>query len=185
VTGASPGPSTSSPPDGRWRAALWLAVRSAAWAVLVPGVVAGYVPWRYFGVSQVSLRLARPADALGVLTAGLGAVLLGACIAEFARSGRGTLSPVDAPTRLVVRGLYRRVRNPMYLSVSAILLGECLLTRSLALLFYWAVWFAGVNLFVIGYEEPALRRRFGPAYDAYARAVGRWLPRIRSSPLPR
>lgn len=168
----------SSPGDAPGGPSLWLAVRSVVWTVLVPGVVAGYVPWRYFGVAKMSVHLARPADVLGLLTAGVGVALLGACIAEFARTGRGTLSPVDAPTRLVVRGLYRLVRNPMYLSVSAILLGECFLTRSLALLLYWAVWFAGVNLFVIGYEEPALRRRFGPAYEAYTREVGRWVPRV-------
>ena len=80
---------------------------------------------------------------------------------EFARSGRGTLSPVDPPRHLVVRGLYDYVRNPMYLSVTAILLGEVLLTRSRALAIYWAVWFAVVNLFVIAYEEPWLRAQFG------------------------
>jgi protein-S-isoprenylcysteine O-methyltransferase Ste14 len=68
----------------------------------------------------------------------------------------------------------------MYLSVTTIILGEALLARSLALLFYWAVWFVAANLFVIGYEEPALRRRFGRSYDLYARQVGRWLPRFRS-----
>jgi protein-S-isoprenylcysteine O-methyltransferase Ste14 len=66
----------------------------------------------------------------------------------------------------------------MYLSVTAILLGEVLLTRSAALAAYWAAWFAGANLFVIAYEEPSLRRRFGPSYDEYARRVGRWLPRL-------
>ena len=95
---------------------------------------------------------------------------------EFARSGRGTLSPVDPPRHLVVRGLYRYVRNPMYLSVTAIVLGEVPLTRSSALAIYWAVWFACVNLFVIGYEEPTLRRQFGASYEEYARRVGRWLP---------
>ena len=94
--------------------------------------------------------------------------LLGACVVEFARSGRGTLSPVDPPRHLVVRGLYRYVRNPMYLSVTAILLGEVLLTRSSALAIYWAVWFAVVNLFVIAYEEPWLRGRFGDSYAEYA-----------------
>ena len=67
----------------------------------------------------------------------------------------------------------------MYLSVTVIVLGEVLLTRSQALLIYWALWFVGVNLFVIGYEEPTLRNRFGAAYDRYTQAVGRWLPRFR------
>ena len=107
-------------------------------------------------------------------------MLLGACILEFARSGRGTLSPVDPPRHLVVRGLYRYVRNPMYLSVTAIVLGEVLLSRSTALAVYWAIWFACVNLFVVGYEEPTLRRQFGASYDEYAGQVGRWIPRPRT-----
>jgi protein-S-isoprenylcysteine O-methyltransferase Ste14 len=114
---------------------------------------------------------------LGLAAIGIGVVLLGTCIWEFARRGRGTLAPVDPPTTLVVQGLYRYVRNPMYLSVTMIVLGEALLTGSRALLAYWAVWFLAVNLFVIGYEEPTLRRRFGPAYDRYRATVGRWLPR--------
>jgi protein-S-isoprenylcysteine O-methyltransferase Ste14 len=117
---------------------------------------------------------------LGLAAIGIGIVLLGACIWEFARRGRGTLAPVDPPRELVVQGLYRYVRNPMYLSVTAIVLGEVLLTGSRPLLVYWAIWFVAVNLFVIGYEEPTLRRRFGPAYDRYRGTVGRWLPHLRS-----
>jgi len=109
----------------------------------------------------------------------LGASLLGACIWEFARRGRGTLSPVDPPTELVVRGLYRYVRNPMYLSVTAIVLGEVLLTRSRGLLAYWAIWFAAVNVFVMAYEEPTLRDQFGGSYDQYTKAVWRWIPSNR------
>jgi protein-S-isoprenylcysteine O-methyltransferase Ste14 len=146
---------------------------------LLPGFVAGYVPWRFFDLAGTRLALTSPAQVLGFLCVALGAVLLAACILEFARSGRGTLSPVDPPRQLVVRGLYRYVRNPMYLGVTAILLGESLWSRSWALGVYWAVWFLGANLFVIGYEEPTLRRRFGASYDAYARNVGRWLPRFR------
>ncbi len=76
-------------------------------------------------------------------------------------------------------GLYRYVRNPMYLSVATILLGELLLTRSTGLLIFAAVWFVIVNLFVIGYEEPYLRRRFGASYERYVASVRRWLPRFR------
>jgi protein-S-isoprenylcysteine O-methyltransferase Ste14 len=79
----------------------------------------------------------------------------------------------------VVRGLYRYVRNPMYVGVSAIVLGEALLMRSSALLLYWAGFFTLANLFVLLYEEPALRRRFGPSYDAYKKRVGRWIPTLR------
>jgi protein-S-isoprenylcysteine O-methyltransferase Ste14 len=160
--------------------AMWLAVRSLAWTALLPGMLAGYIPWRFFGLAHVQLQLRSPVHLLGLLCIASGTVLLGTCIWEFARTGRGTLAPVDAPRELVVRGLYRYVRNPMYLSVTLIVLGECLLTWSRPLLVYWAVWFGAANLFVIAYEEPALRRRFGVAYDRYTKAVGRWLPRFRS-----
>jgi len=109
----------------------------------------------------------------------MGITLLAACIVEFARSGRGTLSPADPPKHLVVRGLYRYVRNPMYLSVTTIVLSEVLLTQSGPLLTYWVIWFVAVNLFVIGYEEPYLRAQFGESYDAYTRQVGRWIPTFR------
>jgi protein-S-isoprenylcysteine O-methyltransferase Ste14 len=154
-----------------------LALRSLFWTIAFPGTFAGYIPWRYFGVSQVRLDFTNPLHLLGLLLVAMGVVLLGACIWEFARRGRGTLSPVDPPKELVVHGLYRYVRNPMYLSVSAIALGEALLARSTALFLYWVIFFALVNLFVIGYEEPTLRRQFGESYDRYTQRVGRWLPR--------
>jgi protein-S-isoprenylcysteine O-methyltransferase Ste14 len=159
---------------------IWLGFRSILWAVLFPGLIAVYVPWRYFGLAYVQIQLANPLHIPGLLFIVIGVALLFACIWEFARSGRGTLAPVDPPKTLVVRGLYRYVRNPMYLSVTLILIGELMLTRSLALLAYFAIWFAAVNLFVIGYEEPTLRRQFGDSYDRYAKAVGRWIPKFRS-----
>jgi protein-S-isoprenylcysteine O-methyltransferase Ste14 len=147
---------------------------------MLPGFLAGYVPWRFFGLAHVHLHLRNPVHLLGLVCNGLGVGLLVACIWEFARSGRGTLAPVDPPSHLVVRGLYRYVRNPMYLSVTTIVLGEVLLTRSLGLLIYWAIWFAAVNLFVIAYEEPTLRRQFGASYERYTQAVRRWIPTFRS-----
>ena len=156
---------------------LLLALRSLLWVILLPGFFAGYLPWAFFGLREVRLDPARPLHWLGVLTIGFGVVLLIACVVEFARRGRGTLSPVDPPRRLVVEGLYRHVRNPMYLSVTVIVLGEVVLTGSKGLLTYWIVWFAWVNLFVMGYEEPTLRRQFGRDYEHYAAAVRRWLPR--------
>jgi len=158
-----------------------LALRSLLWTVLLPGLFAGYLPWRYFGLAQVQLSVESPRHLLGLALAGIGSAVLFTCIWEFARSGRGTLSPVDPPRDLVVRGLYRYVRNPMYLSVTTIVLGEVLLTGSRPLLVYWAIWFAAVNLFVIGYEEPTLRRQFGESYARYTRAVPRWLPRFRTT----
>lgn len=98
--------------------------------------MAGYVPWRFFGLGQVRLRLENPLMMLGLIGIGLGTGLLTACIWEFARSGRGTLAPVDPPRELVARGLYRYVRNRLYLSVTLIVLGELLLTGSGALFVY-------------------------------------------------
>jgi protein-S-isoprenylcysteine O-methyltransferase Ste14 len=167
--------------NSRLASSLWLGARSLLWIVLLPGMVAGYVPWRFFRLGSVQPDFGNPTQLLGLLGVGAGAALLGMSVWEFASSGRGTLSPVDPPQELVVRGLYRYVRNPMYLGVTTILLGEALLGRSRGLLIYWAAWFALANLFVMLYEEPALRRRFGPSYDEYARRVSRWLPLVRRS----
>jgi protein-S-isoprenylcysteine O-methyltransferase Ste14 len=166
--------------DVRAWSSVWLAARSLLWTIVLPGFFAGYVPWRFFGLGRLRVDMFRATHVLGLLCIGLGAVLLATCIFEFARSGRGTLSPVDPPRQLVVRGLYRYVRNPMYLSVTIVVLGEALLTQSWTLGVYWAIWFLGANLFVIGYEEPTLRRRFGVSYDEYTLRVGRWIPNFRS-----
>ena len=157
----------------RW----FLAVRSVLWTILLPGTVAGYIPWRFFGLAHTRISLTNPLDLLATLVIGAGVTLLGVCIWEFFSSGRGTLSPVDPPRELVVQGLYRYVRNPMYLAVSTIVLGEALLARSTTLLLYWAVFFTAANLFVLLYEEPTLRRQFGESYERYTQTVGRWLPR--------
>jgi protein-S-isoprenylcysteine O-methyltransferase Ste14 len=154
-----------------------LALRSLLWTVLFPGVVAGYVPWRFFGVGAAARAEPSAVGVVGWVVIAAGAALLAACIVEFAMSGRGTLSPADPPRELVVRGLYRYVRNPMYLAVGTILLGEVLITRSLALALYAGAFFVAANVFVMGYEEPWLRRRFGASYEAYAGSVQRWLPR--------
>ena len=159
---------------------LLLVLRSLLWAILLPGVVAGLVPWYYFGLRDARIDWSSPFHIAGVICVAAGTMLLAACIFEFARTGRGTLSPVDPPRQLVVRGLYRYVRNPMYLSVTVILLGEVILTRSRGLVQWWAIWFIFVNLFILGYEEPALRRQFGASYEAYARSVGRWIPTRRT-----
>src|SRR5688572_5108746 len=127
---------------------FWLAVRSITWALLLPGFFAGYIPWRYFGLSDVHWSPEVPALYLGAVLVAAGVALLVACIWEFARRGRGTLSPADPPKELVVQGLYRYVRNPMYLAVSLIVIGEHMLTHSWPLLVYWIVWFVIVNVFV-------------------------------------
>jgi protein-S-isoprenylcysteine O-methyltransferase Ste14 len=157
---------------------MWLLLRALFWTLAFPGVFACYVPWRYFGVREARIDVSDPRQWLGMLAIAAGTILLLACIWEFAKRGRGTLSPADPPRHLVVSGLYRFVRNPMYLSVTSIVLGQVLLTSSRPLLLYWLAWFTVVNLFVIGYEEPALRRQFADEYERYRRHVGRWIPRL-------
>ncbi len=158
---------------------LGLALRSLVWTLLLPGFFAGYLPWRYFGVRDAVLDLGDPLHwmSLAMIVAGVG--LLGACVREFAHRGRGTLSPADPPRALVVQGPYRHVRNPMYLAVTVIVLGESILAGSRGLLIYWVIWFAVTQLFVLGYEEPRLPEQFGASYEQYTRSVRRWIPRLR------
>lgn len=159
-------------------ASLWLALRSLFWTALLPGMVAGWVPWRYVGLQQASFSWGDPLHLIGLLLITLGAGVLVACIWEFARRGRGTLSPADPPRHLVIQGLYHYVRNPMYVGVTTILMGELLVVRTGAFALYCAGWLVAVNLFIIGYEEPTLRHLFGAEYEHYTKTVGRWIPRL-------
>lgn len=155
-----------------------LFLRSLFFALLLPGSVTLLIP--YFILSgRGGIRVLQwgPLQYLAVIGVAAGATILIWCISDFARVGRGTLSPVDPPSTLVVRGLYRYVRNPMYVGVLLLLLGEAALFQSRALLIYTGIWFLFVNLFVILYEEPTLRGKFGDSYDQYRRSVRRWIPR--------
>lgn len=118
-----------------------------------------------------------PGRALGFALIALAHVPLGFLLVAFVREGRGTQAPLDPPRELVQRGLYRWVRNPMYLAYFAIVLGEALLYRSFALLAYGAAFALLTHFYVVRFEEPALGRRFGEAYAGYRRRVPRWLPR--------
>lgn len=154
------------------RAAAW---RSALFFLVAPGVMAGLVPWLVTGYDHPGPPVA---VALGsvMVVAGLAALL--ACFVRFVREGRGTPAPV-APTRqLVVGGLYRWVRNPMYLAVAAIIAGQAVLFTSLRLLAWLAVFGVAVVTFVMAYEEPTLRETYGDSYDAYRAAVPGWWPRL-------
>ena len=155
-----------------------LFLRSLFFALLLPGSVTLLIPYFILsGPRGVPVPQRSPIQFFPLAVILAGAAILIRCIAEFARLGRGTLAPVDPPKDLVIQGLYRYVRNPMYVGVLLVLLGESALFWSRAMLTYSAVWFLIVNLFVILYEEPALQRRFGDSYDQYRRAVGRWIPR--------
>jgi protein-S-isoprenylcysteine O-methyltransferase Ste14 len=161
-----------------WNSPVLLFIRGGFWAVLFPGFIAGYVPWRVFGVS-VSSDGFGPRAVTGIVVATLGLLLLVTCIVEFGHRGKGTLSPVDPPRELVVTGLYRWVRNPMYVGVSLMLFGEILISPSWGLALYAAAFVTLANLFIRAYEEPYLHRTFGKSYELYRRHVRRWLPRLR------
>jgi protein-S-isoprenylcysteine O-methyltransferase Ste14 len=155
----------------------WAIVGSAAFLIM-PGLVAGYVPWLLTGWRSPAASGGSPIDVAGRLIVLLGVVLLLECFAQFALQGLGTPSPV-APTRtLVIRGAYRFVRNPMYVAVITIILGQAILFSSWTLVAYaLAVW-GTTHAFVVLYEEPTLRETYGEQYLEYYRRVPRWLPRL-------
>jgi len=159
---------------GRVRAA----VGSAVFFVLAPGVVAGVVPWWLTGWRARALPAWwLPLRVAGVVLVVAGAGVLVHAFARFVAEGLGTPAPV-APTReLVVGGLYRYVRNPMYLAVLAAIVGQALVLGQLVLLPYAAVVAAAFVAFVHWYEEPTLAEQFGARYQAYRQAVPGWWPR--------
>jgi protein-S-isoprenylcysteine O-methyltransferase Ste14 len=160
----------------RRRAALGTIV----FASTVPGTVVGLIPRMITG-----WRLAPPlfpgARPLGVVLLAGGAPLFVEFLRRFVRDGVGTPAPI-APTRhLVTGGIYRVNRNPGYVAVLAMLLGQALVFGSWRLCAYTAAVSVAFHLFVVLYEEPTLRRQFGPAYDRYRSEVPRWLPRFPSA----
>ena len=123
------------------------------------------------------------ADMGAVRCAGLIPFTLGACVSlwcvkDFVVRGRGTPAPFDPPTRLVLQGPYRYVRNPMYVGLFLVLIGEAMLYSSFFVLLYSLFLVAAAHIFVVFYEEPTLRRKFGESYEQYLRSVPRWLPRM-------
>jgi protein-S-isoprenylcysteine O-methyltransferase Ste14 len=153
------------------------AAGSLVFLALAPGVAAGVVPWLLTGWDSTDPPLALRV-AGGLLIAAGVAVLLHA-FARFVVEGIGTPAPVAPPERLVVGGLYRHVRNPMYVAVAATIIGQAALLGRPALLLYAAAFMAAVSAFVYGYEQPALSERFGSEYEAYRRNVPAWWPRLR------
>jgi protein-S-isoprenylcysteine O-methyltransferase Ste14 len=162
------------------RKRLWALIGSTAFLVLAPGTVAGVVPfwltgWRVEGASQ-SASILRVAGAF-MIVAGLVSLL--DSFTRFAWVGLGTPAPVAPPTRLVVSGQYRNVRNPMYVAVLVIVIGQGLVLWSGILLRYAALLWFVFHMVVLLYEEPALGNQFGESYQAYRRNVRRWWPRLR------
>ena len=156
------------------------AAGSALFFAIAPGVVAGLVPWWLTGW-RVRGPLAHwaPVRVAGVIMLTAGAVVLAQAFVRFVAEGRGTPAPVAPTERLVTGGLYRHVRNPMYVAVVAAITGQALALGQPVLLGYAAAVWITVASFVRWYEEPALARQFGAQYEAYRRSVRAWWPRIR------
>ena len=146
---------------------------------VAPGLVAGVIPWWISGDRMAPALLGfEPLRWAGVLLVVFGALLLTETFARFALQGRGTPAPIAPTKTLVVTGSYRFVRNPMYVAVVSLILGQGLLFGSAAVLIYGAVVWLTVHLFVLGYEEPTLRATYGEQYERYCRNVRRWIPRL-------
>ena len=154
---------------------------SVFFLLLAPGTVAGLVPWwisgwevhpAFFGLAVVRVA------GLVFIAAGIPALL--DSFARFAWQGLGTPAPVLPTQHLVVTGLYRYVRNPMYVGVTAAIFGQGLLLGNVRVLEYGLAVWLGFHLFVLGYEEPTLRRTFGEEYRTFCAHVPRWVPRVRA-----
>ena len=152
------------------------ALKSLFFLIFVPGLLVGYVPFAFLltGPRLETGPLAWLAVPLWLL-GGIGILW---CFWDFLVKGRGTPAPMDPPKELVASGLYRLVRNPMYVAVLMMLFGHFLWFGYWSLLIYTIFFFLAFHLFVTGYEEPNLRKRFGESYEAYLKEVPRWIPRF-------
>jgi protein-S-isoprenylcysteine O-methyltransferase Ste14 len=154
-----------------------IAIRTLIFTVLVPGSVTIWIPYLLLSSSGRSFRHGLGTlMLLGAVPMVLGVVIYLWCAWDFVLTGKGTPAPWDPPGQVVSRGLYQMTRNPMYLGVGLILLGEAILFQSLMLLAYAGLIGVTFHLFIVCYEEPTLRRKFGAAYEAYCQAVPRWIP---------
>jgi protein-S-isoprenylcysteine O-methyltransferase Ste14 len=154
------------------------ALGSLVFLAVAPGIVAGLVPWWLTGwEKEEPLPGWALVRILGWVLVAAGVVVVVQAFARFVHEGIGTPAPVAPTEHLVVGGLYRYVRNPMYLAVAATIVGQALILGQPLLLLYAGAFLLTVAAFVRWYEEPTLRRQFGADYEAYLRAVPGWWPR--------
>ncbi len=152
-----------------------LLLKNLLFTLAMPGTAAVYVP--------LFIARGRPTATGMPLVAGCAVLALGSaiyawCVWDFATFGRGTPAPIDAPKKLVVRGLYQYTRNPMYVGVLTVTLGWAIVFHTPALVLYALALGTVFHSFIVFYEEPHLRELFGSEYEHYCAAVGRWLPRL-------
>jgi protein-S-isoprenylcysteine O-methyltransferase Ste14 len=154
---------------------------SAIFLVIAPGTLAVYVPWRisHWQVAPPLLGFAG-FRVMGLLLMITGLPILLNSFVRFAVQGLGTPAPVAPPQRLVVTGFYRYARNPMYIAVLLLIVGQGLLFGSVTLLQYAVAAWLGFFAFVLLYEEPTLRHKFGGEYEEYCANVSRWIPRLKA-----
>ena len=157
-------------------------IKTLVFSLLLPGVFLVLVPYFLLSVSGDGFS----ADIgsfryIGVLPVLFGILIYIQCAWSFVSLGKGTPAPVDPPKELVVQGLYKHVRNPMYLGVLFLLMGEVIYFGSFLLILYTALVFLCFHIFVVAYEEPHLRARFGDSYKRYRESVPRWIPRWRKA----
>src|SRR6185369_2230852 len=160
------------------------ALKTLIFTVLVPGTVAIWIPYRI--LSPAGSRVAISIGAFryfGFVVMTIGALIYFWCAWDFTFAGKGTPAPIDPPRELVVKGLYRYVRNPMYVGVLSVVLGQAIWFEALRLFEYAGLVLVLFTTFVLIYEEPALKRKFGASYKQYCERVPRWIPRFRRSPV--
>lgn len=156
---------------------LSLLLRNLFFTILHPGLVAGLIPFWILGDKMNTLFI-QPLQFYhysGTIVFVIGFVIMLSCIISFAVKGRGTLSPADPTKHLVTTGLYRFSRNPMYVGVTLILIGEAIFFQSIYLWFYLLFVFIAFNIFIMIHEEPRLRKDFGEEYNRYCKKVRRWI----------
>jgi protein-S-isoprenylcysteine O-methyltransferase Ste14 len=156
-----------------------LLLKLLAFTIAAPGTITLWLPLflRFLEIRHRPIAWGAPTFGAALLI-GLGIPGYIWCALDFVFAGKGTPAPIDPPKLLVVRGLYRFTRNPMYVSVLTLLVGENLFFRSVALLDYAVVVAIGFYLFVVFYEEPALRKMRGASYQEYCKMAPRWILRI-------
>jgi len=158
---------------------MWTLVRALTYATVFIGVLVVLVPSGVLSITGIrSPQVFGITQLFGLVLVLVGAVLALSCILSFVFIGKGTQAPFDAPRRLVIRGSYRVIRNPMYVGVVAVLAGVAVYFGSFALSIYAVAFWIAAHCYVIFSEEPALTRSFGSEYKEYCSHVGRWLPRF-------
>jgi protein-S-isoprenylcysteine O-methyltransferase Ste14 len=155
-----------------------VAFKTLVFTILMPGMVGGLLPWLLVhGAQGPTPQVPSAWMVIGLLLLVLGVGLYLWCAGAFTFIGKGTPAPIDAPKVLVVQGPYRWVRNPMYIAVLLVILGQALVFRSPVLIGYAVLFWLVVHAFVVVIEEPSLRNQFSGPYDDYLRHVPRWIPR--------